>query len=337
MNEVLKRALLAATVIAVLAGCSSSGAGSGTESNFLPCNTNADCPTGACVSGKCSASDAGSLPEAGQPDAGQPDGARPDSGHPDAASVDSGHLPATPDATSDVVVDARTGGDATPDGGDAATTEGGSGSTLRDGLLGLWSFDGNGQDRSRAGADMRITGGTFVSGKFGQALQFVPGTEGFAVRQVAPTSADAITDAITSSDFTIALWVQITDSLNVYLMAQPNGWNLAYYDTTGFQIVHPVFLGANFPGTATRVPGSFRHLVVTRGGTTLRVFVDGVEAVSREAVAAPMPPSDNSLYLGYPNSTLADRGLLLDDVAIWGRALTADERASLLTQPVPAR
>ena len=63
------------------------------------------------------------------------------------------------------------------------------------------------------------------------------------------------------------------------------------------------------------------------------MFVDGVEVDTVEATLPETPAPNSAVLVG--NGPGPEMNGIIDDIAIWDRALTDDERAYLLTRPVP--
>lgn len=211
---------------------------------------------------------------------------------------------------------------------DGATDEG----CLSEGLLGYWPFDGTGEDATQGNRDLTVMGGAgFAVGLFGEALDLEGTVSEYAVR---PTN-DLVFD-FGAGDFTVQVWVR-------------------YRSLAGEQVLVEEFSGASGPGwTLTRVPDLRLHLyassaavlyspvlaldtehwhqmVARRAGGRFDLLFDGA-LVATVTGAAPITSSTNPLLVGRRNADdgrgFATNGRL-DELAIWGRALSDAEVAAL--------
>jgi len=191
-------------------------------------------------------------------------------------------------------------------------------------LVGYWQFDeGSGTtatDSSGNGNNGTINGATWVDGKLGKALSF-----------------DGIDDYVLASPislpkFTITLWTKRngtqTDNTNIFTdIYNPPAPKVNY------QIA---FLGNNLVGGIynsgwTYTPGVtlqsdvWKYVVLTYDGANLILYIDGVIGSSAPLVTT--PSSGNSgIRIGRRADGTADyyKGCI-DEVAIYNRALSADE------------
>jgi hypothetical protein len=136
----------------------------------------------------------------------------------------------------------------------------------------------------------------------------------------------------------VSAWVNATDVTNgQFIVTQGSstgGWAVA---TSSFRWVgrhapSPLITSAFGDATA----GVFRHVIYEREGTALRLYADGVVVGSSTGGVDNPSPSTEVLEVGaYESATTIRFDGIIDDVAIWGRALTATERAYLEANPVP--
>jgi hypothetical protein len=227
-------------------------------------------------------------------------------------------------------------------GGDAALPSDATGpaASLRAGLLGAWSLDGDGKDHSGKGLDLTVDGLSFPVGKFGKGAQFA-GADG---SPIAHRTVDDASLNLTTGDFTVSFWINFakTGSPQFAVIkgyAQEQGWFVGWAQTVwGFGFPAPkggTFADPNgSPGT-----GTFHHVVFERTDDNAQIFVDGklLGGVSVQDRAA---PGAAPLQIGgySPGGVAGGQSVVdgvVDDVAIWGRALDATERAWLDTHAVP--
>jgi len=211
-----------------------------------------------------------------------------------------------------------------------------------EGLVGAWLFDtGSGKvaiDASGNGHDGELVGnaGWEKNGKFGSALS-CDGTEAYVM---VPDSEDFEFDG----DFTIACWIQNSQppsnhsSFVTKGYDKPSGaggdarpWYLLYFLTTG--TVDMFLRDSN--GTNSRAQGvtpvndgKWHHIVGLKDGDQVRIYVDGKEDGTAPAVDDTYGKNDQPLvFMVHYHRWIKG---LLDEVAIFNRALSEDEISSLM-------
>jgi hypothetical protein len=192
-------------------------------------------------------------------------------------------------------------------------------------------------DATGTGAPGQVLGGsTWVAGVSGQALRF-NGSTGYALVPDAP-------DLRLSGPMTVAAWVRPERVATQYvvkkaLQGTTNGFEL------GLASSGRPFLRFNHAssGDGFRLDGSASYptdgttwtlLVGTYDGTTMRFYVDGVLQGSRPG---PSAIGTSSLGIGIgaeSDGTRAVRGAV-DDVRLYGRALSGAEVSTLFTDQAP--
>lgn len=201
------------------------------------------------------------------------------------------------------------------------------------GLLAAWPLDGDADDRGSHALDLTVTGLSYGEGRFGQGLVFP--SDGAQFARHAP-------DArlwLPSGNFTVSLWVRLDPShlgdTQFFIDVGFNtGWWIGWNE--GARVFAAGFGDASIGGGAAVT--EFQHVVLERDGTRLTLYVGGVmRGMSVSDLPAGTTPAFNlggvggGAVLGYP---LAGT---LDDIAIWTRVLTPEERAYLGVNPVPVR
>jgi hypothetical protein len=231
---------------------------------------------------------------------------------------------------------------ATPAGTSPASTPLASATTLTDGLEGDWmldevagtvALDSSGLDRTgtlSGGAAFTSSSMPNIVDDFSAVL--VPAEGGATI-----SIANAPAFSLTGPAFSVALWVNVPDAASsVHIIGQraPGcgaiGWELVQLPgglafASGDALV-------NFGSTLTT--GAWAHVAVTYDGTRLHALINGVETASKVfAVAAhgALP-----LELGHVGGC-AGGSVLVDDVQIWSRELTAAEVATLASLPPSPR
>jgi Concanavalin A-like lectin/glucanases superfamily len=215
-------------------------------------------------------------------------------------------------------------------GGDAATTDGPAGA-LHVGLAGAWPLDLDGRDVSGNGLDLDVTGIPLATGHFGKGLAF-SGVAGatIAQRHVADASLDLAT-----GDFTVSFWISFNATSSPQFVLAKNyadgGWFVGWAQTQwayGF----PSPKGGTFADpTVTPATGTFHHVVFERSGDSARMLIDGTLVGTASVTDNPAPSAAAFQVGGYSTGGLAaSRNVvngIVDDVAIWHRALEANELA----------
>jgi len=205
------------------------------------------------------------------------------------------------------------------------------------GLIAAYSFDeGSGttvNDLSGTGNNGTTTNTTWsTAGKFGKALSF-NGTNSWV------TVADSASLDLTSG-MTLEAWVNPTTLGTVWrtiiMKEQPSELVYTLYGNTS--TTRPsgnVYVGGEVEtrGTAALTTNAWTHLAVTYDGSTLRLFVNGVEA-SNKAISGSMQVSTGVLRIGGNGIWGEYFSGLIDEVRVYNRALTAGEIQSDMNAPI---
>jgi hypothetical protein len=178
-------------------------------------------------------------------------------------------------------------------------------------------------DASGNGNTGTVSGATWsTAGRFGGALSF-NGSNNWV------TVADAASLDL-STGMTLEAWVNPTSPTGwrtVILKEQPGGLVYSLYASNGANRPSGhVFTSAEMDtqGTAVLQANTWTHLAVTYDGTTLRLFVNGVEA-SNKAVSGSIVGSSGVLRIG-GNAVWGEYfSGLIDEVRIYNRALSTVE------------
>jgi len=215
---------------------------------------------------------------------------------------------------------------------------------LTDGLVGLWSFDGqdisgtNAYDRSGNNNTGTLTNGpTPVAGKIGQGMSF----DGVDDYNVLPNS-NAFDFG--TGDFTFSTWIKSTSSSvgTIFVRYNTGGGagQLAMFlnwATTGVgKIVLYTWNNASgdlYRATSSNVnDGNWHHIVGIRSGETISVYVDGVlnqGTQAGNATATVNVSSDADFYIGVndntPSTAVSYYDGVLDDFRMYNRTLSTSE------------
>jgi hypothetical protein len=211
---------------------------------------------------------------------------------------------------------------------------------LPDGLVAHWRLDeGRGtvvKDSSGNGHDGQLSGGTWIEdARFGDGVRF--GAEDTIVVPGFPAATQnwSVSVWIRLSDEQLATdsetWTTILSTENI----NSGGWEV----NLDRQLAQPRFVFSywappltNYIGTECSCveTGAFHHLaaVVDANIDRILLYKDGaiVDQVRRPS---DVPPGDSTLHFARWNMSGRLLNGDLDDVAIWQRALTAEEVASL--------
>lgn len=206
---------------------------------------------------------------------------------------------------------------------------------LETGLVEYWEFDNDFSAEITAAheGELTLTGtgsGTFVTGKFGEAIDLDSSAGNQAYVLVGGDENDF---DFTGGSMSASLWFT-TESLYVSyqaLIAKGEGgaWRLARRSGNG-DLVQFAGPGSIIkPGNLSQQDGSWHHAVITVDATdsTTALYIDGVLMGNGSGTIG---SSTAALQIG-GNPGAANRAWdgNFDDVAIWNRAITADEIASI--------
>jgi hypothetical protein len=217
---------------------------------------------------------------------------------------------------------------------DAASAQ----ASLKVGLAGAWSFDGDGSDHSGHGLNLETAGLRFAAGHFGKGIVFGGDGTPIAQRPVDDPSLNLAT-----GDFTVSFWVDFTKTGTPQFVAMKGydpGWFVGWAQTQ-WAYGPPKPAGQTFADPmGSPSTGTFHHVVFERNADSLELFIDGVSA-GKAAGKDGAPAQDPFQVGGYaPGGVAVAHGMnvvngTVDDLAVWNRALVAEERAYLKTHAVP--
>jgi len=220
-------------------------------------------------------------------------------------------------------------------------------SGLTDRLIAHWSFDEKAgaivTDHGKYGHDGQVTGGTWLptGGRFGGGLQLQLGESvtipGFP--QATP-------------EWTVSGWIKLADRSGftadraVLLTAersQAGGWEVEFDPRPGFDWIEASYYVA--PPTNDYVlevckcidVGQWIHWTVvfdwSKGSFIL--YRNGVVSDHSSSLPAPIAPGDADLGIGRWYKEGRSIAGVIDDYAVWSRALSPEEVAAIDRQPVP--
>jgi len=211
-----------------------------------------------------------------------------------------------------------------------------SAALLADNLIGYWKFDNNTVDSSGGGRDLTLQNGAgFSSGLRGQALLLDSGSQQYAQR---PENDNIYNFG--ASDFTIQVWVNFSTFgreqvlMEKFQTATGPAWTLTYYPYYGdnrFHFYTTYEAVRIYSDPVEMEAGQWQQVIVRRTDSNFELFFND-RLIGSLTYAGALQDTSSPLLMGMRNS--ADgRGFflngMLDEVAIWNRALTDEEIARL--------
>ncbi len=203
------------------------------------------------------------------------------------------------------------------------------------GLIGLWSFNGpdisgtTAYDRSGQGNNGTLTSGPVVTeGKVGQALSF-DGTDDY----IALTDSTTLKPAL----WTVAAWIYADTGAVLYRGIFRPSYGSGY--TSGFLLLIDnanrvaIRYGngtayVNSMNSGTSVLGAWHHVAATFDGTTMALYLDGVEKSSINASTFGYSVTNDSASIAEGPGTEKFDGLI-DEVRLYNYAFSAPEIVAL--------
>ena len=199
------------------------------------------------------------------------------------------------------------------------------------GLVGLWHLDGDASDSSGNGNDGTVTGATYASGMFDQALSF----DGDDYVEVADDDSLSVNEA---GAVTVEAWIQPTDGATltglVMIVGKWNDEEREYEIMLSDGKVRFYGYGANTgtqyaESSTTLVVDTQYHVAGVWDGSELQVYIDGSADGSSTAFApdANIPNTAARLTIGaqfWGGVWQRDFTGIIDEVRIWDEALSAD-------------
>jgi hypothetical protein len=206
------------------------------------------------------------------------------------------------------------------------------------GILAWWPGEGNANDI--IGADNGVLQGavTFAPGEVGQAFAF-DGVQSFV------TVPDSVALRLSSSDFTLSAWIFETQRNSDYQdcivskrgNGNTNGWFLSVGGqrlsaVTG-KLYYQVSGGSDPSSVSTQVLSlnQWHYVVVVyRAASQIDLFIDGVLDSTASGLPMPNPNTTADLHIGDDSDGIGyNFHGKIDEVAIFNRALTSNEVASI--------
>jgi hypothetical protein len=202
------------------------------------------------------------------------------------------------------------------------------------GLVGYWAFE-EGQGTKATDSSFNSNHGTlttmddsdWVDGRVGKALDF-DGSSDYI---------DVATPNLPTDDFTYSVWVNLdanTDEMIAMASDGAGGNEFFFYINGSSQVQMAVNTTGYTFTSATISVGAWTHIVATRSGTTLTVYVDGVNK-GTDTASGTMGFSTCSLLIGADADATCVGSLgnyldgKIDEFRIYNRALSETEVLAL--------
>lgn len=207
---------------------------------------------------------------------------------------------------------------------------------LTDNLVSYWKFDeASGTSASDAvGTNTgTLSGTTFGAGGIINNRALCDGATGSKIDCGSDTSL-----SITTGDATISFWIKYVTTpgaIDVLVCRMKNSELKGYFIQTNGGKINFV----SWAGSATNVEtagtynstGVWRHIVVTKSGTTITIYVNGT-SVKTGTITDPQEPTtpDTFRWLNYNSAAESlSPNAEIDEAGFWNRALDSTEISSL--------
>jgi hypothetical protein len=202
-------------------------------------------------------------------------------------------------------------------------------------MVSWWPGDGNANDIQDGNNGTLQGGATFAPGKVGEAFSFASNTD----KVLVPHN----TNQNTGAQITLDAWVLIPNSFSDSVVTVPEiiskhtpNVNDGYRFELSNSPPRNAFNGLFIEITTTNgffdlevdnviTPGTWQHLAATYDGTTIRLFVNGVE-VGNTPASGSIVPVTGDLTIGANNQSSSR---VIDEVELFNRALSATEIGSI--------
>lgn len=200
--------------------------------------------------------------------------------------------------------------------------------SITDGLVAKYALDFDAKD-SVGSNDGTISGATFSLAGTKKEVNFDGSNDYIQIPHDASNSFG-------TGDFAISMWINpdvVSPGVNYSGMLWSKHYtNLELFIYQGQVSSYFGGAGHNCNGNTPIVVGQWQHLVLTRNGSDVRLYIDGVDNSSTygDPGSQNVSSTSNDIFLGYRNglSSTFYNGAM-DDVRQWNRGLSASEASSL--------
>ena len=200
-------------------------------------------------------------------------------------------------------------------------------------LVAHWTGDNTAVDQTSNGHDGVVSGATYISGVVGNAFSFD------GVNDSVTVNANPTLEPATLS---VSLWVQAKLENHIRLLIDSThgtgqaGWALQLNSANNMSFAYGN--GTTFPEVVAAIgiaDGEFHHVAATLDGTTMRLYIDGIEESTLAYTGVPTP-SGRDIELGFHSSLNRALDGALDEVRIYDHVLSQGEITRLASVPEPA-
>ena len=216
---------------------------------------------------------------------------------------------------------------------------------IESGLIAYYPFNGNAEDATGNGHNGTVVGAQLTTDRFGNAdaaYQF----DGSSLIE----AADHVNLRLASTDFTLSTWSKSLAAGELHsalLVKRHTGYNDGWFlslKTLDSESPTPYYRpgGGNYGPVAIADEnvqlGTWVHTVVTYklATQTIRFYIDGEFVSSQTGMTPPNPTCNSRMTIGQSsNDGLYGFKGSIDDVRIYGRALSGEEVAELYAIPEP--
>ena len=212
--------------------------------------------------------------------------------------------------------------------------------SLTDDLVGVWNFDSADATDSVGSNDGTVTGVDFISDS-GRTVASFDASAGEKIHFGDVDDVDFGT-----ADFSVGVWVNFNSISSgaytspVVLKGQTSLANWSGYSLNAYQGQMRFGVGGNGGvkvATAAITTGDWHHVVGTRTGAAIKLYIDGslvdtqADTMTRN-VSTHLPLTFGSINNGTEYNGLLDA--MVDDVRVWSRALSDSEVSTLHTETI---
>ncbi|MDY0017801.1 MAG: LamG-like jellyroll fold domain-containing protein [Candidatus Delongbacteria bacterium] len=192
------------------------------------------------------------------------------------------------------------------------------------GLVGYWTFDGANANDLTGSHDGTVVGSgvTFPAGKVGNAVNFSVGSSFIKI------------PSFNTDHITVEAWVNsagygyytsmVTKNYYADKWSSPwTTWSLWFNENTA----NPGTISSQWATASPDVVSmnEWHHMAFTYDGTTVKMYVNGVEKSSYEPAGGPITQTAGNVYIGKPEYANHSFTGSIDEVAIWDNALPGTE------------